>query len=460
RHARIGDLPAFLHAGDVLVLNDARVIPARVYGRRPSGGRLELLFVAPLGEHGEWEVLVRGVPRRGERVHLPGGQGEWVAPLGDGRWRLRLALDEPALAWLERVGEVPLPPYVRRAPTAADRERYQTVYARTPGAVAAPTAGLHLTRELLGAIAAAGVRVATLTLHVGPGTFLPVRSNDLEQHVMAPEPSDIPPPTVEAIGAARAGGARRPERGAARPTHHRARGGGYPRVHARRHPRGGEGRGARAARRARGDHPPRQRLSPGAAARGRDGAGARRPARAHGMGRAAAQRQRRLPADEPRRAGARRRRRGAVPLARGRARRTPRPRGRGRRARGARRRHCHVARRVRPAHPQRPERDALHSTRQADDPQRRARPGRASGRGRLPVLHLHALQPGGAPAPGAGARDARRPARHAAQPALLSAPDARAARRAGGGQLPRARGGRRRGVGVRWATSSRRARTG
>ena len=208
RHARIGDLPAFLHAGDVLVLNDTRVIPARVYGRRPSGGRLELLFVAPLGEDGEWEVLVRGVPSRGERVHLPGGQGEWVAPLGDGRWRLRLALREPALAWLERVGEVPLPPYVRRAPTAADRERYQTVYARAPGAVAAPTAGLHLTRELLGAIAAAGVRVATLTLHVGPGTFLPIRSDDLEQHVMAPEPSDIPPSTVEAIGAARAAGGR------------------------------------------------------------------------------------------------------------------------------------------------------------------------------------------------------------------------------------------------------------
>jgi len=208
RHAHVGDLPGFLRAGDVLVVNDTRVIPARVPGRRPSGGRLELLFVAPLGEDGEWEVLVRGTPRPGERVHLAGGRGEWVAPLGDGRWRLRLALDEPALAWLERVGEVPLPPYVRRAPTAADRERYQTVYARAPGAVAAPTAGLHLTRELLGAIAAAGVRVATLTLHVGPGTFLPVRSNDLEQHVMAPEPSDIPPPTVEAIGAARAEGGR------------------------------------------------------------------------------------------------------------------------------------------------------------------------------------------------------------------------------------------------------------
>jgi S-adenosylmethionine:tRNA ribosyltransferase-isomerase len=208
RHARVSDLPGFLLAGDVLVLNDTRVIPARVAGRRPSGGRLPLLFVAPLGEDGEWEVLVRGAPRPGERVHLPGGGGEWVAPLGDGRWRLRLALDEPVLAWLERVGEVPLPPYIRRPPTRADRARYQTVYARVPGAVAAPTAGLHLTPELLGAIAAAGVRVATLTLHVGPATFLPIRTDDLERHVMAPESCDIPPPTVEAIGAARARGGR------------------------------------------------------------------------------------------------------------------------------------------------------------------------------------------------------------------------------------------------------------
>src|SRR5207302_1771124 len=205
RHAHVGDLPGFLRAGDVLVVNDTRVIPARVPGRRPSGGRLELRVVGPLGEDGGWEVLVRGTPRPGERVHLAGGRGEWVAPLGDGRWRLRLALDEPALAWLERVGEVPLPPYVRRAPTPADRERYQTVYARVPGAVAAPTAGLHLSAELLAAIAAAGVRVASLTLHVGPGTFLPIRTDDLAHHVMAPEPSDIPPATVEAIGGARAG---------------------------------------------------------------------------------------------------------------------------------------------------------------------------------------------------------------------------------------------------------------
>src|SRR5881409_3014347 len=182
RHAHVGDLPGFLRAGDVLVVNDTRVIPARVSGRRPSGGRLELLFVAPLGEEGEWEVLVRGTARPGERVHLAGGRGEWVAPLGDGRWRLRLALDEPVLAWLERVGEVPLPPYVRRpaGPTASDRARYQTVYARAPGAVAAPTAGLHFTPALLAALADAGIETRTLTLHVGPGTFQPIRTAGLE----------------------------------------------------------------------------------------------------------------------------------------------------------------------------------------------------------------------------------------------------------------------------------------
>src|SRR5438132_2870297 len=199
RHARVGDLPGLLRAGDVLVVNDTRVIPARVSGRRPSGGRLELLFVAPLGEDGEWEVLVRGTPRPGERVHLAGGRGEWVAPLGDGRWRLRLALDEPALAWLERVGEVPLPPYVRRAPTAADRERYQTVYARVPGAVAAPTAGLHFTPALLAALGEAGIEMRTLTLHVGPGTFQPIRTGELEAHVMAPERYAIPAETADRV---------------------------------------------------------------------------------------------------------------------------------------------------------------------------------------------------------------------------------------------------------------------
>src|SRR5439155_4941618 len=153
-----------------------------VHARRPSGGRLEVLFVRPLEPLREWEALVRGTPRVGERVHLPEARGEWLGGPGDGRWRVRLELDRPGesvLAWLERVGEVPLPPYVRRpaGPTAADRDRYQTVYARVPGAVAAPTAGLHFTPVLLAALADAGIETRMLTLHVGPGTYQPIRSD-------------------------------------------------------------------------------------------------------------------------------------------------------------------------------------------------------------------------------------------------------------------------------------------
>src|SRR5687768_2745840 len=113
-HAQVGDLPAWLRPGDLLVLNDTRVIPARVHGRRPSGGRLELLLCDPHGD-GSWDALVKGGPRVGERVFLPGGEGEWVADRGGGRWTLRLEVGPSVEAWLEAVGEVPLPPYIRRA---------------------------------------------------------------------------------------------------------------------------------------------------------------------------------------------------------------------------------------------------------------------------------------------------------------------------------------------------------
>jgi S-adenosylmethionine:tRNA ribosyltransferase-isomerase len=208
-HEIVAALPRLLRAGDLLVLNDTRVVAARVHGRRPSGGRLDLLVLGPCGA-GEWEALVRGSPRVDERVHLPGASGTWTAALGEGRWRLRLEVAGPAAAWLEQVGEVPLPPYIRRpaGPTAADRDRYQTTFARVPGAVAAPTAGLHFTPALLAAAEAAGIGHATLTLHVGPGTFLPVRCDDLDTHRMAPEGYDLPAATLERIEATRAQGGR------------------------------------------------------------------------------------------------------------------------------------------------------------------------------------------------------------------------------------------------------------
>jgi S-adenosylmethionine:tRNA ribosyltransferase-isomerase len=210
RHTHVADLPSYLRAGDLLVLNDTAVIPARVRARRPSGGKLEVLFVRPTDAPHTWEALVRGAPRVGERVHFPSGAGEWLAPLGDGRWHVRLEVDEPPLAWLERVGEVPLPPYIRRpgGPSGVDRERYQTVYARAPGAVAAPTAGLHFTPELLGTLAAKGVEHATLTLHVGLGTFLPLRGETLDELTLLPEPYELPANTVARIAAARASGGR------------------------------------------------------------------------------------------------------------------------------------------------------------------------------------------------------------------------------------------------------------
>lgn len=208
-HRRVRDLPALLRAGDLLVLNDVRVIPARVHGRRPTGGRLEVLLLEPSGAD-TWEVLVRGTPRVGETVHLPEARGEWVADRGGGRWQLRLQVAGGVAEWLERVGELPLPPYIRRpaGPTAEDRDRYQTVFARVPGAVAAPTAGLHFTRELLQELAERGVPHATLTLQVGPATFLPLRARSLEGCTLPGERYHLPAETVRRIEATRAQGGR------------------------------------------------------------------------------------------------------------------------------------------------------------------------------------------------------------------------------------------------------------
>ena len=208
-HDHVAHLGNHLKAGDLLVLNDTRVIPARLRGHRPTGGQLELLLVRP-SDADHWEVIVRGQPRVGEMVAFREGSGMWTANLGGGRWRVRLDVPGPFSAWLARHGEIPLPPYINRpsGPTPEDRERYQTEFAVADGAIAAPTAGLHLTRALLAALAAVGIGSTRLTLHVGPGTFLPIRDGDLAGYLMEPERYRIPADTVERIAETKRRGGR------------------------------------------------------------------------------------------------------------------------------------------------------------------------------------------------------------------------------------------------------------
>jgi S-adenosylmethionine:tRNA ribosyltransferase-isomerase len=211
-HARFADLPAWLVPGDLLVRNETRVIPARLLGRKESGGRIELLLVERIaGDGQQWRCLARRAKpaRPGSRLYFAEGiEGEVLADLGDG-WRIvRFHSPGELLALLETAGEVPLPPYIQRVPATADRERYQTVYAGEPGAVAAPTAGLHFTAGTFAALAARGVEVCGLTLHVGPGTFLPVRSERLDEHRMHSERFMIPPAAAAAVNRARSAGRR------------------------------------------------------------------------------------------------------------------------------------------------------------------------------------------------------------------------------------------------------------
>jgi S-adenosylmethionine:tRNA ribosyltransferase-isomerase len=187
---------------DTVVLNDTRVIKARLAGRKASGGKIEL-FVERIRGAREALALIRSshAPRAGAELVV--GDGARVTVLGrdDDLYRVRFA--EDLLPVLERCGAVPLPPYIRHAPDAADAERYQTVYAARPGAVAAPTAGLHFDRALLRRIAARGARVAHVTLHVGAGTFQPVRVEQVEAHRMHKEHYEVPQSTLQAIAGRR-----------------------------------------------------------------------------------------------------------------------------------------------------------------------------------------------------------------------------------------------------------------
>jgi S-adenosylmethionine:tRNA ribosyltransferase-isomerase len=228
KHARFFELPRALRPNSLLVVNDTRVIPARLTGRKQSGGAVEVLLVRELtagytdGERWseEWDAVGRGLgslPVGARLIFAQDVEAELLAhlPTGRGATRLRFSGRGPGglTGAAERIGAVPLPPYVEAArrrsgtgPVDEDRLRYQTVYARVPGAVAAPTAGLHFTEPLLEALRAAGHEISAVTLHVGPGTFRPVVADDPRQHHLDPEPYDVPPATASAVNRARAEG--------------------------------------------------------------------------------------------------------------------------------------------------------------------------------------------------------------------------------------------------------------
>ncbi len=211
-HRRFRDLPRLLRRGDLLVMNNARVLPARLHGKRETGGAVELLLVRRLdGEGARWEAMLRagGRPRPGEVIRV--GRRELPITLEarheDGAWDVDLGDEEAEKAALAE-GAMPLPPYITRSRRRRgmpenmpdlDRDRYQTVYAAEPGAVAAPTAGLHFTEDLLDEVSAAGVETAMLSLLVGPGTFRPVRKENIEDHELEAEYFRLPADTADAV---------------------------------------------------------------------------------------------------------------------------------------------------------------------------------------------------------------------------------------------------------------------
>lgn len=211
-HRTFRDVLEYLRAGDLLVLNDARVVPARLLGRKvETGGKVELVLSLPLGEAcgTAWRCIGQASKaiRPGMRLDFSGLGAEVLAAHGDGSYDVRFdAVD--LHREIERVGQIPLPPYIRREPAAMDRERYQTVFARRPGAAAAPTAGLHFTEELLAEAGTRGVEVARVTLYVGAGTFLPIRVSEIEAHRMHAERYEVSAEASEAFVRARARGAR------------------------------------------------------------------------------------------------------------------------------------------------------------------------------------------------------------------------------------------------------------
>ncbi|WP_342347652.1 tRNA preQ1(34) S-adenosylmethionine ribosyltransferase-isomerase QueA [uncultured Nitrospira sp.] len=196
---QVKDLPNTLRPGDLLVVNNTKVIPARLWAKKvPSGGRVELLFVKEIGED-HAEVLIQGRVGVGQILECAGSARAQVVEKEPGRTVIHWLGPGTLRAWFLSHGEIPLPPYLKRQPVARDQEDYQTVFAKVEGAIAAPTAGLHFTPQLITQLAENGIGTATITLHVGPGTFQPVKATDVERHVMHPEWFEVSEGTARRI---------------------------------------------------------------------------------------------------------------------------------------------------------------------------------------------------------------------------------------------------------------------
>ncbi len=203
-HRKFLELPGLLGPGDLLVLNDTRVLPARLYGKKPSGAEIEVLLEEKTGER-TWKCIARG-PKQNLVVDFGKGLTGTLAKSGGDTWQIEFSDD--VLSFLDSLGHMPLPPYIKRRADEGDKETYQTVYAEREGAIAAPTAGLHFTEALLSEIERKGIGVARVTLHVGAGTFLPVKSEKIEEHRIHSEWREVSPETADMVNDTRSRGGR------------------------------------------------------------------------------------------------------------------------------------------------------------------------------------------------------------------------------------------------------------
>jgi S-adenosylmethionine:tRNA ribosyltransferase-isomerase len=201
-HQAFQDIFAYLNPGDLLVLNNTRVLPARLIGKKETGGRIEMLLIPSWnGMKGEWEALMKssGKLKRGARIQFEQGLGVEVEEVKDGKGKVRFSYQGEVVDILKKIGHIPLPPYIRRKDEPLDRDRYQTIFAERDGSIAAPTAGLHFTPSLLQSLKDKRVHTTTITLHIGIGTFAPVKVRDIEDHKMEAEWIEISEKTAREI---------------------------------------------------------------------------------------------------------------------------------------------------------------------------------------------------------------------------------------------------------------------